>query len=128
MWRLRKQLSDYSDSEIPSLGLSADSMRQRMKNISEFDSLTSFKRSSAKFISRLKKTGAPVALTHNGKAEIVVQSARAYQQLIEMVDWAEAIEGISKGLEQVRAGKLRDALAVLQELGRKHRLSRKNRF
>jgi len=42
----------------------------------------------------LKKTGQPVVLTVNGKAEIVVQDAESYQKLLEAKDRMEAIEGI----------------------------------
>jgi hypothetical protein len=45
-------------------------------------------------------TGHPLALTINGKAELVVQDAEAYQVLL---DRAEAIEGIQRGLADVKA-------------------------
>ena len=38
------------------------------------DSLTNFKRQTAEYLARLHKTGEPVVLTVNGKAEVVVQS------------------------------------------------------
>ena len=47
-----------------------------MLNLSrDIDSLTSFKRDTSGFLERLKKTGEPVILTINGKAELVVQDA-----------------------------------------------------
>ena len=76
-----------------------------MLNISrDIDSLSHFKRDSAQFVRRLRRTGEPVVLTVNGKAQMVVQDARAYQRLIELVDHAEAVIGIRKGLESVERG------------------------
>ena len=50
-------------------------------------------------LERLKKTGNPLVLTINGKAEVVVQDAEAYQ-LLERV---QTIEGIQRGLADVKA-------------------------
>jgi len=46
-------------------------------------SLTDFSRNTKARLKRLKRTGRPELLTVNGKAEVVVQSASAYQRLIE---------------------------------------------
>ena len=55
----------------------------------------------------MKNTKKPVVLTVNGKAELVVQDAESYQELLEAKDRMEAIEGIKRGLESMRrnAGK-----------------------
>jgi hypothetical protein len=42
----------------------------------------------------LKQTGRPEVLTVNGRAELVVQDAASYQKLLELLDYAEAVEGI----------------------------------
>ncbi len=57
---------------------------------------------------QMKKTKAPVVLTVNGKAELVVQDADSYQELLEAKDRMEAVEGIKRGLESMkrRRGKL----------------------
>ena len=46
-------------------------------------------------------------LTVNGKAELVVQDAESYQQLLEAKDRMDAIEGIKRGLQSMKrnAGK-----------------------
>ena len=54
-------------------------------------SLSDFKRNTVDLLDRLRKTGHPLVLTINGKAELVVQDAEAYQALLDRV---EAIEGI----------------------------------
>jgi prevent-host-death family protein len=42
-------------------------------------SLSDFKRNTSELLDRLKKTGNPLVLTINGKAELVVQDAEAYR-------------------------------------------------
>jgi prevent-host-death family protein len=45
--------------------------------------LSDFKRKTGELIQRLKKTGRPVVLTLNGRPEVVVQTASAYQTLLD---------------------------------------------
>lgn len=78
-----------------------------MKLTRDIQSLSTFKRDTAKIVRQLKKTGQPVVLTVNGKAELVVQDAASYQKLLETQDRMEAIEGIRRGMESMKrnAGK-----------------------
>jgi prevent-host-death family protein len=78
-----------------------------MKLTRDIQSLSTFKRDTAKLVRQMKKTKAPVVLTVNGKAELVVQDAESYQKLLEAKDRMEAIEGIQRGLESMKrnAGK-----------------------
>lgn len=82
-------------------------MEQKMKLTRDIQSLSTFKRDTAKIVRQLKKTGQPVVLTVNGRAELVVQDAGSYQKLLEAQDRMEAIDGIRRGLESMRrnAGK-----------------------
>lgn len=70
--------------------------------IRDIDSLSNFKRNTAKFVKQMKKSGTPVILTVNGKAKVVVQDAESYQKILELLDRAEAIEGIRQGLADVK--------------------------
>jgi PHD/YefM family antitoxin component YafN of YafNO toxin-antitoxin module len=72
-------------------------------------------------LDRLKKTGNPLVLTINGRAEVVVQDAEAYQELLERV---ETIEGIQQGLADVKAGRTKSAREVFNRLRRKHGIPR----
>ena len=58
-------------------------------------SLSDFKRNTLELLERLRETGNPLVLTVNGKAELVVQDAVAYQALLDRL---EAIEGIQQGV------------------------------
>jgi prevent-host-death family protein len=77
--------------------------------------LTSFKRSSADLMKRMKKTGRPLVLTVNGKAEAVVLDPAVYQVVADQLD---AVARIRRGLAQIERGEGRPAEDVLDELER----------
>ena len=77
-------------------------MRISLKNV---ESLTAFKRNTTEYVKKIKKSGNPLVLTINGKAELVVQDAESYQRRLEVLDRAEAIEALREGLESVRQGR-----------------------
>jgi prevent-host-death family protein len=52
----------------------------------DIGSLTDFNRNTKAHLKRLRRTGRPELLTVNGKAEVVVQSASAYQKLINLLE------------------------------------------
>jgi PHD/YefM family antitoxin component YafN of YafNO toxin-antitoxin module len=82
----------------------------------DIDSLSNFKRNTAEFLKRLKETGQPVVLTINGKAEMIVQDSASYQKLIELADRAERLEALQASIDDMRAGKVIPAAAVLTEM------------
>ena len=84
-------------------------------------SLSDFKRNTTDLLNRLRTTGHPLVLTINGKAELVVQDAEAYQALVDRV---EAIEGVQRGLADVKAGRSKPARQVFARLRRKHGIPR----
>jgi PHD/YefM family antitoxin component YafN of YafNO toxin-antitoxin module len=67
--------------------------------------ITDFKRDTRTFVDRLKASGLPEVLTIEGRGELVVQDAAAYQRLVAAVDRAETISGIQQGLADVEAGR-----------------------
>jgi prevent-host-death family protein len=73
-----------------------------MKLARDIQSFSTFKRDTAKIVRQLKKTGQPVVLTVNGKAELVIQDAESYQKLLEANERMEAIDGIRRGLESMK--------------------------
>ena len=93
-----------------------------MVHLEDIHSLTDFQRNTKEHIQRLKETGRPEVLTVNGKAEIVVQDAASYQKLLELIDRAEAIEGIQKGLESMQRGEGKPAHEVFTRLRKKHNI------
>ena len=83
----------------------------------DIDSLTHFKRNSSEVIEQLKSTGQPMVLTVNGKAEVVVQDAASYQAMLDLLDRAEAIAGIKRGLDSVEKGEGIPAEKAFERLG-----------
>ncbi|MFN5727045.1 MAG: type II toxin-antitoxin system prevent-host-death family antitoxin, partial [Pseudanabaena sp.] len=54
-----------------------------MINLSQdIQPLSTFKRNTNELITQMRNTGHPIVLTINGKAELVVQDATSYQQLL----------------------------------------------
>jgi prevent-host-death family protein len=90
------------------------------------DSLTKFKRQTAEYLDELHRTGDPLVLTVNGKAEVVVQDAAAYQRLVETAARAEreeTIAAIREGLADVKAGRTKPARAAIKKLAKKYGIS-----
>jgi len=88
-----------------------------MIDLNDIYSLSDFQRKTREHIERLKQTGKPTVLTVNGKAELVVQDASAYQALLDRVDEAEAIVGIQRGLDSMDRGEgesLDEAIAKIR--------------
>jgi PHD/YefM family antitoxin component YafN of YafNO toxin-antitoxin module len=68
--------------------------------------LTDLHRNARDHIAKLRETGRPAVLTVNGRAELVVQSAEAYQKLVEALDRAETLLGIHRGRADVLVGEV----------------------
>ena len=87
------------------------------------DSLTNFKRRTSSYLQQLHASGSPIVLTVNGKAEVVVQDAAAYQRLVEQAakaDREETVAAIREGLEDAEAGRIKPARKALKALARKY--------
>lgn len=63
-----------------------------------------------------------MVLTVNGKAELIVQDAGSYQELLDRLEQAEIHEVLEKSLSELRAGKAQSARKVLTRLRRKHKI------
>jgi hypothetical protein len=83
--------------------------------------LSDFHRNARNRIEHLRKTGRPEILTVDGRAELVVQHAEAYQRLLDLVANAGAIIGTERGLQGMYEGTGEDAdeafAALERELG-----------
>ena len=53
--------------------------------------LSDFKRRTAEFVRKLRQSGRPMVLTLNGRPEVVVLDARAYQNLINQLPHPQAV-------------------------------------
>ncbi len=91
-----------------------------MVELNNIRSLTDFQRNAREHIDRLKKTGKPEVLTVNGQAEVVVQSAKAYQQLLTDAEFARSLKALRKSLDEADQGQGRPAREVLEQIARQH--------
>jgi prevent-host-death family protein len=58
-------------------------------NLENIQTLTDFKRNAKDYVERIKATKSPLVLTVNGKAEVVVHEAQAFQQMIDQLQHLE---------------------------------------
>jgi len=58
--------------------------------------VSDFSRKPAEHIKRLKETGQPEILTVNGRAELVIQDAQSYEEMIDLLDTLEKITTAAK--------------------------------
>jgi len=86
--------------------------------------LTTFRNNSVKMMKQLKKTGRPIVLTVNGKSEAILQSAEAYQRLLDIAADADEREGVRQGDEDVAAGRTRPAREVFDEMRKEYGIPR----
>jgi len=72
--------------------------------------------STAGLLTELQESGEPLIIAINGGEKVVMQEAGSYQKLLEDLDRAEAIAGIQRGLEAMKAGRSRPVREFLAEL------------
>jgi len=96
-----------------------------MIDLDNIYALSEFNRNAKGCIRKLKKSGKPAILTVNGQAEVVVQSAEAYQRLLSENELLETLRGISRGLEQANRNEGRPMRALLEELASQRGISLK---
>src|SRR5258706_15788627 len=94
-------------------------------DLANIHSLSDFQRNAKDHIRKLKQSGKPAVLTVNGEAEVVVQSAEAYQKLLDDRDLLESIRSVSRGLEQAKRGEGRAMRGFLEALAKEHGISLK---
>ena len=75
-----------------------------MIKLENIRSLSDFQRNTKEHVKRLKKTGKAEVLTVNGHAELVVQSAAAYQKLLDQADLAESVAILRERIAAADAG------------------------
>ncbi len=90
-------------------------------------SLSDFKRNTPDLLKRMRASGHPVVLTINGKVEIVVQDAASYQRLLDQLDELQALEGIKRGLADVKAGRVTSVEDFEKEFRKGHGIPRRSR-
>jgi PHD/YefM family antitoxin component YafN of YafNO toxin-antitoxin module len=92
-----------------------------MISVHDIRSLTEFQRHTKAHLKRLKATRRPTVLTVNGKAELVVQDAAAFEEMLD------AIRGIQRGLESMKEGTGKPFRVALDQIRAKQRIPHRPR-
>ncbi|HEX3716386.1 MAG TPA: type II toxin-antitoxin system Phd/YefM family antitoxin [Verrucomicrobiae bacterium] len=87
-----------------------------MINVRDIRSLTDFQRNTRAHLRRLKLTRRPEILTINGKAELIVQDAEAFEEMFAVA------RGIQQGSDELKAGEGESGRKVLKRLRAKHKI------
>ena len=86
--------------------------------------MTDFLRNHKSHVQRLKQTRKPEVLTVNGKAELVIQDADSYQEMLDRLERAELIAAIQEGLASADRGEMKPARQVFEEMKAKYGIPR----
>jgi len=95
-----------------------------MIDLREVRSVTEFQRNLKDYVVRLKDKKNPMVLTVNGRAEVVVQDAYSYQELLDRLERAETIAAIRQGIEQFERGEGISLKQAEWRLRKRHGFSR----
>jgi PHD/YefM family antitoxin component YafN of YafNO toxin-antitoxin module len=79
-------------------------------DLKDIRSVTDFQRNAKTHIARLRKTKAPMVLTVNGSASVIVQDANTYQRLVDRVEEMEELQrfvaAVNEGIADMKAGRM----------------------
>ncbi len=93
-----------------------------MLDTRQIHSLTDFLRNHKIHMARLKETKIPEVLTVNGRAEVVVQDADSYQDMLDRLHHMETMSAIREGIASAERGELKPAEQVFDEMKTKYGL------
>ena len=75
---------------------------------------------TAQYVDRTEREGRPITLRIDDRPPLVIEDARAYQMLWELVDRIETIAAVREGLAQVEEGHTISLEELDRRLRRKH--------
>jgi prevent-host-death family protein len=87
-------------------------------------SLTEFQRNTKATLDEIARSGDPLVLTVNGRAQAVLQDAAAYQKLLDRIEELEVIEAVRQAEKDIQAGRtipLADAVKQIRSRIRRRR-------
>lgn len=93
-----------------------------MIDLTNIHSLSEFQRNTKHYVSQMKQSEKPLVLTVNGEAELVVMSAKAFQDLQFQLEYAESVKAIREGIREADEGKTMPVDEAWKQLREKHDL------
>lgn len=91
-------------------------MANRIGTTPDVQPLANFRDNPTELILQLKKTRRPIALTVDGKPEVVLQDPAEYEHMLDLLEAAGLHDAIRQGLEDVEAGRVRPAEEFFEEM------------
>lgn len=95
-----------------------------MIDLSNIRSLSEFQRNTKQYVQQMEESEKPLVLTVNGEAQLVVQDAKAYQKLLDRLEYAESVAALREGIQEIEQEQGVPAKQALEGLRRKHGISR----
>jgi len=89
--------------------------------VEDIRSVTELKRNTREIIEHARRTGRPVILTANGKADAVLMDAETYERQLGNANLATLL---AAGEADIAAGRTRSARAFLREFKRARKIPR----
>lgn len=93
-----------------------------MINLNEIRTVAEFQRNIDDYIGRLKETKAPLLLTVDGRAELVVQDAASYQEIVDRLERAETVAALQRGIADVAEGRIMPLQEAVERIRQGHGL------
>ncbi len=72
-----------------------------MIRATDIHSLSDFQRNAKSYVHQIISTKNPIALTVNGEAEVVVQDAASYEQMLDRLEKAELLGSLRRALDEI---------------------------
>lgn len=91
-----------------------------MVSLTNIHSLTDFRHNAKKYVEQLQETKAPLVLTVNGKAAIVVEDAEAYEA------YQQRIQALEEEVKALKLSVLKEAVALGAEQAEQGKFSRRS--
>jgi PHD/YefM family antitoxin component YafN of YafNO toxin-antitoxin module len=93
-----------------------------MNIVEDIKSLSIFKQKTAEVITHIKETRRPTVITINGSAEIVIQDARSYQEMLDKLEYLDNVQKIQRGLNEIKANKAMPYKKAFADFRKKQRV------
>ena len=88
----------------------------------EVRSVTEFQQNIKDYVGHLKEKKTPMVLTVNGHAELVVQDAVSYQEILDRLERAETVGAIRRGMKDAEEGRMMSLEEAAARIRAKHGL------
>jgi prevent-host-death family protein len=90
-----------------------------MNLVEDIKSVTDLKRNTREILDQIHRTGRPVVLTVNGRADAVLIDAKTYEKQLQAINLARLLV---EAEQDIAAGRVRPARAFLKEFKNAHKI------